>query len=314
MSDPFKIRGPGLISFSGGRTSALMLRRCADAGLDADVHVLFANTGKERSETLDFVRDVEEQWRIPVTWVERDPEVGFREVSYETASRAGEPFHELIVERNFLPNPVTRFCTQELKIRVMRDWMIARGYEHWTNVVGLRADEPGRVSRMRNGKPEMWDVVLPLSDAGVRVGDVDAFWAAQPFNLRLQKWEGNCDLCFLKGRAKRTRIMRDKPELADWWIGVESMPLRAYEPRVKEARVLEHVDDDTAPMLPFGDEFLRRVIQPKEQRGDRSGLFRYDAPRYSDLLSISQQPMFAFDDEELNGEADDDIGDCVCAA
>lgn len=64
QKDHFKIDGPAVISFSGGRTSGLMLRRCLDAGLQPDVHVLFANTGKERPETLDFVRDCGLNWGV----------------------------------------------------------------------------------------------------------------------------------------------------------------------------------------------------------------------------------------------------------
>ncbi len=55
-TDSFKLTGPALISFSGGRTSAFMLRRILDAGggtLFPDVKVAFFNTGKERPETLD---------------------------------------------------------------------------------------------------------------------------------------------------------------------------------------------------------------------------------------------------------------------
>jgi 3'-phosphoadenosine 5'-phosphosulfate sulfotransferase (PAPS reductase)/FAD synthetase len=58
--DPFHIEGPAVISFSGGRTSGLMLRRVLDAHggtLPANVHVVFANTGLEREETLRFVDD-----------------------------------------------------------------------------------------------------------------------------------------------------------------------------------------------------------------------------------------------------------------
>lgn len=49
MRNPCKIEGPAVISFSGGRTSGMMLRAILDAHggtLPADVRVLFANTGK----------------------------------------------------------------------------------------------------------------------------------------------------------------------------------------------------------------------------------------------------------------------------
>src|SRR5690606_41875185 len=64
-------------------------------------------------------------------------------------------------------NPVTRFCTTELKIRVMRDFARSLGWESWTNVVGLRADEPGRVGRALDPerKRERWTNVCPLAEA-----------------------------------------------------------------------------------------------------------------------------------------------------
>lgn len=158
---------------------------------------------------------------MPIHWLEYRAETPHMiEVTHATASRRGEPFAAMIEKRNFLPNPVSRFCTQELKIRPMRDWMLARGYEHWTNVVGIRADEQRRVARMKDPrrKKDRWDIALPLADAGVTRADVDAFWTAQPFDLRLRPWEGNCDLCFLKGYRKKLRIIEDRPDLATWWI------------------------------------------------------------------------------------------------
>lgn len=209
MSGHFRIDGPAVISFSGGRTSGYMLRRVLDEGLQADVHVLFADTGKERAETYDFVRACAERWSVPIHWVARAAPTGV------------SPFEQLITDRGFLPNPVMRFCTTELKIRPMKEWMRARGYEHWTNVVGIRADEARRVAKMRAPQRERWDVALPLAEAGVTERDVLAFWAAQPFDLQLQTWEGNCDLCFLKATTKRRRIMLDRPDLVPWWIEQE---------------------------------------------------------------------------------------------
>lgn len=262
---PFRIDGPAVISFSGGRTSGMMLRRILDAhdgALPPDVFVVFANTGKERGETLDFVRDCAVHWDVRIRWVERrgrrwdaeDPTGGgarWREVDYETASRDGEPFADLIAERRFTPNAVMRFCTTELKIRVMRDFMRAQGFDHWVNVVGLRRDETKRVMNAKaHSTRERWDVECPLYTAGLTVEDVTKFWRAQPFDLALRNYEGNCDLCFLKGRSKRERLMRENPTLAQWWIDQENAVkarFHAHEPGY--AKVLDRVR--RLPLLPM---------------------------------------------------------------
>ena len=129
LRDPFRVTGPTCISFSGGRTSAYMLWRVLQSHggvLPSDAVVCFANTGKEEEATLRFVRDCSERWSVPITWVEyRNDEVGFAVVNFDTASRDGEPFEALIRKRNYLPNPVTRFCTSELKIRTMHKFLRA---------------------------------------------------------------------------------------------------------------------------------------------------------------------------------------------
>ena len=64
--------GNVLISFSGGRTSGYMLHRILEANGDLPdrVKVLFANTGREMSGTLDFVHNVEKNWGVDITWLE----------------------------------------------------------------------------------------------------------------------------------------------------------------------------------------------------------------------------------------------------
>ena len=68
----YKLTEPSCISFSGGRTSAYMLWRFIDAndGLPDDCIVTFANTGKEMNQTLNFVKDCEEYWDIPIVWLQ----------------------------------------------------------------------------------------------------------------------------------------------------------------------------------------------------------------------------------------------------
>jgi 3'-phosphoadenosine 5'-phosphosulfate sulfotransferase (PAPS reductase)/FAD synthetase len=236
--DPFKIDGPTCISFSGGRTSAYMLWRVlvSNGGLPADALVCFANTGKEEEATLRFVRDCSANWGVPITWVEYRAEApGYAVVDFDSASRNGEPFEAIIRKRNYLPNPVTRFCTVELKIRAMHKHLKALGWqaEGWDQMVGIRADEQRRVSKIR-ARPSPETVAetmcMPLADAGVTVQDVSAFWSAQPFNLELPTYKGrtlagNCDLCFLKPAAQIASLIAEKPQRAVWWASMEALAL-----------------------------------------------------------------------------------------
>lgn len=226
--DPFLITGPALISFSGGRTSAYMLWRILQAHggtLPEHVHVTFANTGKERKETLRFVHECATHWGVKVHWLERstDPR-GFSDVGFNSASRLGEPFSTLIAHKGYLPNSVTRYCTLELKVRVMRDFARSMDWKRWDSIVGLRADEAHRASkamtRNASGK-EPFRAVLPLYLAGVSNQDVRAFWAEQDFDLGLLPFEGNCDACFLKSRPKLLEVERTAPGTLDWWIEQE---------------------------------------------------------------------------------------------
>ena len=239
MRDPFLIDGPTCISFSGGRTSAYMLWRVlqSNGGLPSDAVVCFANTGREDEATLRFVRDCGVHWGVHITWVEyRNNEAGYAVVNYETASRNGEPFEAIIRKRNYLPNPVTRFCTVELKIRAMHKHLRSLGWadgDGWDQFIGIRADEQRRVAKIRaRPSPETVKetMCLPLADAGVTVHDVGAFWVAQQFNLELPTYNGrtlagNCDLCFLKPAAQVASLIHEKPERAVWWARMEALAL-----------------------------------------------------------------------------------------
>ena len=60
------------ISFSGGRTSAFMLHEIlqANGDLPERCQVMFANTGREMPETLDFVHECGSRWGVSIIWLE----------------------------------------------------------------------------------------------------------------------------------------------------------------------------------------------------------------------------------------------------
>jgi 3'-phosphoadenosine 5'-phosphosulfate sulfotransferase (PAPS reductase)/FAD synthetase len=278
MTDPFKVDGPTCISFSGGRTSGYMLWRVlqANGGLPDEAKVVFANTGKEMPETLDFVRDCGERWGVPITWIQRDDKDTDSIIDWYTANRTGGPYETLIRERNYLPNPVARFCTVELKILPMARYMASLGHDEWQVMVGYRADEPSRIAKLRanpSGGTKGVERVAPLAAAGVGKREVGEFWAAQPFDLALPNnngttMHGNCDLCFLKGPFQIMSLIRENPNRALWWM--------AQEGSISNAKITN------------------------------GGVFRSDRPSYRQMhqMAISTGELFAFDDDGLQ--------DCAC--
>lgn len=231
MSDPFLITEPTVISFSGGRTSAYMLWRILQAhqmSLPSDALVCFANTGKEEEATLRFVDRCAKEWGVDIHWLEyryhKDAQQRFKRVTFETASRDGQPFFELIDQNGspYLPNPVARICTAKLKIRVIHHYAKSLGFEHDENSdwVGIRADEPRRAAKIDRSR-------TPLVAAGVTKETVGDFWRSQPFDLELPNMNGvtmhgNCDLCFLKPAHQVLSLIREKPERALWWMKMEA--------------------------------------------------------------------------------------------
>lgn len=239
------------ISFSGGRTSAYMLHQIAEAngGIPDRVKVVFANTGREMPETLDFVQECSDRWSIPVAWVEYknhvDPRQRFEVVSHNSASRDGAPFEALIDKKKYLPNQQTRFCTSDLKVKPAKEYLRSIGFEHWNAALGIRADEPRRVKREPQKEP--WQRWYPLADAGVSKHDVALFWKQQRFDLRLPHVKGNvalgnCDGCFLKSEAHVAMLARDFPERHAWWQRMESKVDGAFSKRYTRKELGEFVE------------------------------------------------------------------------
>ena len=92
------------ISLSGGRTSAYMLHQILEANgsLPERVQVLFANTGREMPQTIDFVQEMSSRWEVPITWLEYDRtenKVGYKVVNHNSCSMKGEPFEKLVYSK-----------------------------------------------------------------------------------------------------------------------------------------------------------------------------------------------------------------------
>ena len=217
------------ISFSGGRTSAFMLHKILESNgnLPDRAKVVFTNTGKEMTETLDFIQECSHRWNVPVIWVEYEEietKNSFKIVNHNSASRNGEPFEKIIKRYGRLPNALQRFCTGILKVQTGAKYLQTFKWKYWKNATGIRFDEK---RRQKDGLINNWYYGwYPMIAAEHTIDDVESFWSKQSFKLKLpivngKTMMGNCDMCFLKSEAQIAMMMRQFPEKAQWWIDME---------------------------------------------------------------------------------------------
>lgn len=242
--DPMAVAG-----ISGGRSSARMAYLLLALAMVRRLLFSFQNTGRENAGTLDFIERLEQDLGQPIYRLEfRAPPRGeppvkatFEVVEHRHLARTwrDSPFRDMLEciaayrakvkgLGPVAPWARSRICTAYLKIRTQRKWCASLGWGHhreYTEYVGLRADEPARLARMRERNATLdTDERAPLADAGLTKADVLAFWASKPFDLDVPEHLGNCEDCFLKDEADLATAMVDPRRSTDPmdFVSVES--------------------------------------------------------------------------------------------
>ena len=209
------------ISFSGGRSSAVMLKLCLDKyGSTHDILITFANTGCEAEETLRFVDAVDRHFAGgKVVWLEaviHGPGKGptAKVVTYETAARSGEPFEAAIAKHGVFCKTHPQ-CTSRLKEEPMLSYRRSQGWKagSYDTAIGIRADEVDRCSSKAAAKR----FVYPLVEEGLSKGDVNRFMAQFDWDLKLPSDAfGNCVWCWKKSRRKLLTVAKSRPNAFDF--------------------------------------------------------------------------------------------------
>lgn len=211
MSDPLIDRL--WVSVSGGRTSMMMARKLQKLNSEGEIIFVFANTGQEHEKTLEFVDRCDREWGLGVVWLEAVVNHGRKScthkvVSFDTASRNGEPF-ERVIAKYGIPNKSYPHCNRELKLNPMRSYIKSIGWEHELVAIGIRADEPRRL----RSDAEEHGIVYPFAHWWQKdKQDVLNWWEDQPFDLDLIEREGNCVWCWKKSEKKHFANISSNPE------------------------------------------------------------------------------------------------------
>lgn len=195
-----------VFNFSGGRTSALMTIESYEPG---DI-VIFCDTGREHEKTYKFINDFEAFENIPVMRLQK---VG--------------GWAAFLEKWGGIPNVRKRECTVQMKIKVARKYLVENGIKEYRNFIGFRWDEKNRVVNYEC-KYKKVEPVFPLFRYGIDKMYVLDYWDKKPYNLQLDPILGNCDACFMKGKAAIIRIYQQFPELAAKWINDEKNNRKGY--------------------------------------------------------------------------------------
>ncbi|CAH7393232.1 PAPS_reduct domain-containing protein [Vibrio chagasii] len=144
-----------VLSVSGGQTSMMMAALIKSTLPYHNVVCIFANTGLENEETLQFVDQCDKAFNLNVQWIEavtnpiHGKGVTHRATNFNDAFRCHQykehdhPFHAH-VRKNGVPNMARPQCSDRLKEFAIEHYKKVNGLKGYPHSLGMRDDEPLR--------------------------------------------------------------------------------------------------------------------------------------------------------------------------
>lgn len=206
-----------ILGISGGRDSAALAVYMRETQPELDLEYFFTDTGKELDEVYRFLDRLEGFLGKTITRLnpDRDFEFWLREYNH------------------FLPSPRTRWCTRQLKLRPLEQWLrqdlddgvVVNSY------VAIRADEPHREGYQSTH--ENMRVHLPLREAGIdRQGVIEMLDSAGVGEPEYYSWRSRsgCTFCFFQQKIEWVRLSREHPDAFEEAKGYEKTALSHGSP------------------------------------------------------------------------------------
>ncbi len=187
-----------ILSLSGGKDSTALAVYMRDRV--PEMEYVFCDTGKELSETYDYLERIEAYLGRPVVRLKHD-----------ILQRNDDAFENLLQMRGgFLPSPQMRWCTEYLKIKPFERYV---GDGPVVSYIGIRADEDrkGYISHKANIVPRYpfiedglvkRDIVRLLEDSGLGLPEYYS-WRSR----------SGCYFCFFQQRIEWVGLLEHHPDL-----------------------------------------------------------------------------------------------------
>jgi len=206
-----------ILGVSGGRDSAALAVYMRQHHPELPIEYFFTDTGKELPEVYEFLDKLEGFLGRPIERLNPDRDFDFWLEEYG----------------NFLPSPRTRWCTRQLKLRPLEQWL-RRDLEAGTTVhsyVAIRADEPTREGYQATHAN--MKVHLPLREAGIdRTGVIEILDRADVGEPEYYRWRSRsgCTFCFFQQKIEWVRLSEHHPARFAEAVDYEKTALRDGSP------------------------------------------------------------------------------------
>ncbi len=196
-----------IISISGGKDSAALAVYLREKYPNREFKYLFFDTEEELQDTYDYLNKLEFTLGIEIEY--KKPKKSFQEM--------------LLQLNNYLPSPMERWCTRNLKIETFFDTMKEFNDYKIYNYVGIRADEnrEGLVPKASNIV-----TVMPFKDNGITLNDVKrilhdagiglpAYYNVvydKDYNIEYYRSRSGCYFCFFMRQIEWVWLWEKHPD------------------------------------------------------------------------------------------------------
>lgn len=227
-----------LINVSGGRSSAMMARhiQISEKYKEYEKLFVFCNTGLERPETIQFLKDQIKYWDLPLYLIEgvyslkKGVGVKSKIVDFETMDMEGKPFSQAIEQLNKnewcgVPNEAIPYCSDYLKKRVSHHFAKkVFGTTKYISAIGFRLEDmPKRVTwkEVKMNKKEIFPLLTDFGNA-VDQFELNRFFNGEEFKLQIHSEIGNCVYCQKKSdrnliKAIQFDLRKQDFKYIDWY-------------------------------------------------------------------------------------------------
>lgn len=210
-----------ICTISAGYSSVMMALKLKEWYPKYNIVYVFANTSKERVESLSFLRKIDVKYNLNIIYLEasfneRGKGVDFKIVEYKNINIKGEVF-EKGIKKLGIPSKVNKWCNRDLKVVPIKKFADNYfGKKNYSIAIGIRYDEIDRVSK----DYRINNIFYPLIDNKITTKDRNKFWDNSSIKIEIPAFKGNCDFCFEKSNRKLLTIIKEDRDVVNWWVNM----------------------------------------------------------------------------------------------